>query len=155
MSRIHDYTSIVDVVFAHPLIATLSVETEYSGATARISYDPALRKYWVQPLYKSAFTVEKLSDIDAKDIACGLHEKIQFDFARCLETEGVEVSSDGEYFAVEVPDFLTADELRAFALHVLREFDTRYVPSFEEVEREVVAGLKEIGDAAARTGEAA
>lgn len=144
MSRIQDYTSRVDIAFAQPLIATLSVETEYSKADARISYDPALGKYWVQPLYKSAFTVEKLSDIDAITIARGLHEKIQFDFARCLETDGVEVSSDEEYFAIEIPNALTAEELRAFALHVLKEFDTRYVPSLEEVEREVVAGLREI-----------
>ncbi|MEE9983281.1 hypothetical protein [Agrobacterium pusense] len=34
------------------------------------------------------------------------------------------------------------------ALHVIREFDTRYVPSLEEIEREVVAGLKVIGEAA-------
>lgn len=43
---------------------------------------------------------------------------------------------------------MTMEELRAFARHIIQEFDTRYVPSFEEVECAVAEGLRQMGEAA-------
>ncbi|MFK3962140.1 hypothetical protein ACI2KT_01000 [Ensifer adhaerens] len=160
MSRIHDYSSRVDILNTATLIATITFETEYSKSVLRVSYDPEIGKYWVQrqgnrfhchPLLNDTYTT--IADIDTESLAIAVYLETRQRFAEGLEKSGITVDNSGDRLVIgfgnpdatwaEMPD----EDLRAFALHVIREFDTRYVPSLEEIEREVVAGLKVIGEA--------
>ncbi len=163
MSAIHDYTSRVDIVSTDPLIATLTFETDYSTSGIRVSYDTEIGKYWVQFTkdrfarisYRPSDICSSLSDINASVIAATFHYEVLRDHAEGLSAAGIEVTGIDDELWVTAPDGrMSRKDLRAFALHVIREFDTRYVPSLEEVEREVVAGLRKL-EAAARVGEAA
>lgn len=162
MSRIHDYTSSVDIVSTDPLIATFTFETDYSKSVIRVSYDHEIGKYWVQYVmdrfqrctYRPSDICAILSEINASVIAATIHSDTLRDFAEGLSASGIDVTGIDDDMWVTAPEArIKPDALRAFALHVIREFDTRYVPSIEEIEREVVAGLKEIA-AAERVGEA-
>lgn len=164
MSRIHDYNSRVDIVSTDPLIATLTFETDYSTSGIRVSYDSEIGKYWIQftkdrfhrNTYRPSDICSSLSDINASVIAATIHFDTLRDHAEGLSAAGVEVTGIDDEVWVTAPERrMSREDLRAFALHVIREFDTRYVPSLEEVEREVVSGLKMIGEAAARVGEVA
>lgn len=164
MSRIHDYTSRIDIVSTEPLIATLTFETDYSTSGIRVSYDAEIGKYWVQYTqdrfarisYRPSDICSSLSDIKASVIAATFYFDTLRNHAEGLSAAGVEVTGIDDELYVTAPDRrMSREDLRAFALHVIREFDTRYVPSLEEVEREVVSGLKMIGEAAARVGEVA
>lgn len=157
MSRIHDYTSRIDIVSTEPLIATLTFETDYSTSGIRVSYDTEIGKYWVQYTqdrfarisYRPSDICFNLSDINASVIAATFHFDALRAHANGLSAAGIDVTGIDDDLWVTAPDGrMTREDLRAFALHVIREFDTRYVPSLEEVEREVVAGLKVIGEAA-------
>ncbi|CUW87513.1 hypothetical protein [Agrobacterium genomosp. 2] len=166
MSRIQDYSSRVDILNTDPLIATLTFETDYSKSVLRVSYDREIGKYWVQrqgnrfhchPLLNDAYPT--IADINTESLAIAVYLETRQRFAEGLGKHGITVDNSGGRLVIgfdnpdatwtEMPD----EDLRAFALHVLKEFDTRYVPSLDEIAREVVAGLREI--AAARVGEAA
>lgn len=161
MSKIHDYTSRVDIVSTDPLIATFTFETDYSKSVVSVSYDRKIRKYWVQrqgnrfhcaPILND--TYPSIADINTESLAIAVYLETRQRFAEGLGKHGITVDNSGGRLVIgfdnpdatwtEMPD----EDLRAFALHVLKEFDTRYVPSLEEIEREVVAGLKVIGEAA-------
>lgn len=157
MSRIPDCTSRVDIVSTKPLIATLTFETDYSTSGIRVSYDTEIGKYWVQYTrdrfarisYRFSDICSSLSDINASVIAATFHFDTLRNHAEGLSAAGIEVTGIDDDVWVTAPDGrMSRENLRAFALHVIREFDTRYVPSLEEVEREVVAGLQVIGEAA-------
>lgn len=154
MSKIHDYTSRVDVLNTDPLNATLTFETDYSKSVIRVFYDREIGKYWTQARYKAADTANSIADIDAVAVAKTIYDDTRQKFAEGLGKKGIRVDNSGSRLAVGFENFdatwteMPDEDLRAFALHVIREFDTRYVPSLEEVEREVVAGLKVIGEAA-------
>ncbi|MEY9831093.1 hypothetical protein ABIA25_002908 [Sinorhizobium fredii] len=168
MSKIPDYTSRVDILSRNPLIATLTFETDYSKSVLRISFDTEIGKYWVRrqgnrfhchPLLNEIYRT--IADIDTESLAIAIYLETRERFAEGLGHSGIAFENGGGRLIVqfdnpdatwtEMPD----EDLRAFALHVLKEFDTRYVPSLEEIEREVVVGFKEIAAAAARVGEAA
>ncbi|OHV83664.1 hypothetical protein [Rhizobium sp. LCM 4573] len=153
MSKIYDYTSRVDVVSTDPLVARLTFETDYSKSTVRVSFDPALEKLWVQANgFCAAF--ESFRHINTEALAIAIYLETRQKFAEGLGTNDISVENSGASLVVhfdnedatwtEMPD----EDLRAFALHVIKEFDTRYVPSLEEIERAVVAGLREMGEAA-------
>lgn len=156
MSKIHDYSSRVDIVSTCPLIASFTFETDYSKSVIRISFDAEIGKYWVQHKGNRFHRALILSDIYAslpeigtKRIAASIYYEVSRDFAEGLSTAGIDVTGIDDDLWVTAPDGrMSREDLRAFALHVIREFDRRYVPSLEEVEREVVAGLKMIGEAA-------
>lgn len=164
MSKIHDYTSRVDIVSTDPLIATFTFETDYSKSVVRVSYDTEIGKYWVQYTkdrfdrmsYRPSDICVSLSEINAPVIAASIYYDVGRDFSDGLSAAGVEVTGIDDEVWVTAPDGrMSREDLRAFALHVIREFDTRYVPSLEEIEREVVAGLRKIAASAARVGEMA
>lgn len=157
MSKIHNYSSRVDILSMNPLIATLTFETDYSQSVVRISFDAEIRNYWVQYMtdrfqrgtYRPSDICSSVSDINASVIAATIHFDTLRDHAEGLSAAGIEVTGiDDEVWVTAPNGRMSREDLRAFALHVIREFDTRYLPSLEEVEREVVAGLKVIGGAA-------
>lgn len=154
MTSIHDYTSYVNILNKDPLNATLTFETDYSKSVIRVFYDREIRKYWTKARYHAADAAQSIAEIDAAALAKTIYDDTRQKFAKGLGKNGITVDDSRGRLVVgfnnpdatwrEMPD----EDLRQFALHVIREFDTRYVPSLEEVEREVVAGLRQIGEAA-------
>lgn len=149
MTHIADYTSRVAVLNTDPLVATFSFETDYFKTVVRVSYDREIGKYWTQARYHAADAAASVDDIDTTAIAKAIHFDIRQKFADGLGSKGILVDPLGKDLVVYADNesvVMTYDDLRQFALHIIREFDIRYVPTLDEVEREVVAGFRQIGE---------
>lgn len=151
MSRSLDYVSRIDIVRTNPFVATLTFETDYSQVVFRVTRDVELGKYWVQMpgRYKAVIgVIESISDINVSVIAQLICDNLHHDRARGLGGFGVEVTGANDAVNLHEAWDLRFEDLRAFARHVIQEIDTRYVPSFEEVEEAVADGLWQMGEVA-------
>lgn len=146
-----DYTSRVNILNTDPLVATFTFETDYFKTVVRVSYDREIRKYWTQARYHAADAANSIADINTAALARAIHDETLQKFADLLGSKGISVDScygDLVVYADHESALMSHKDLRQFALHIILEFDTRYVPTLEEVEREVVTGFRKIGEAA-------
>jgi hypothetical protein len=164
IARLQDCSSHVGVASAHPFAAEYTFETGYSTSVIRVTYDTDLGKYWVQlksrlRCFHSSIHADlnNLDDRDVETLATAVFEAVRHDFADGLGSHGITICALRDHFVVYAEnesEIMSAKDLRDFALRIVSQFDTRHLPSFEEVWREVVFGLHKISDLARKDEEA-
>jgi len=140
------YLSRIDFVRTKPYVTTFTFETGYSRTQLRISYDSAFGKFWIQIEGHPTLVSGSLSNINLNEVSEAILSRVRRDRAERMGGYGIVVTSGGaEQFYIHDASLVSKD-LLAFARHIINEFETRYVPSIEEVMQELVAGFDTIAE---------